>query len=1002
MSYAENILGVSSFSSSSSFSSTFLTQISTKSHLGHLPLPNIRSHCFRLHCHSKTLTLPTKSSSYSYSIKGSSSSSSSNRKKKKNYGGLLPSILRSLELTDDVESALDSFDEKLGPKEMTIILKEQRKWERVVRVFEWFKSHEDYVPNVIHYNVVLRALGKAQQWDQLRLCWVEMAKNGVSPSNNTYSMLVDVYGKAGLVKESLLWIKHMRMRGYFPDEVTMSTVVKVLKDVGEFDRADKFFKDWCVGRVELDDLDLDSLTLDKNSRLMPISFKHFLSTELFKTGGRIPASDIMSLSNTENAPRKPRLTSTYNTMIDLYGKAGRLKDAADVFADMLKSGVAADTITFNTMIFVCGSHGNLEEAESLLVKMEEKSISPDTKTYNILLSLYADAGNIDAALSCYRRIREAGLFPDVVTHRALLGALCANNMVQAVENLLNEMEKSHVSVDEHSLPGIVKMYLNEEAFDKANDFLQKFQLNREPSSTICAAIIDVFAEKGLLAQAENIFYRERNTAGKTRDDVVEYNVMIKAYGKAKLYDEAVSLFKVMKNRGIWPDDCTYNSLIQMLSGAELLDQARALMVEMQEMGFKPHCQTFSAVIGCHAHLGQLSDAVSVYQEMLRAGVKPNEIVYGSLINGFAEHGSLDEALEYFHMMEESGLSANLVVLTSLLKSYCKVGNLDGAKATFQQMQNIEGGVDLIACNSMISLFADLGLVSEAKLAFDNLREKGWADGISYATMMFLYRGVGLIDEAMELAEEMKLSGLLRDCVSYNKVLVCYATSGQLYECAELIHQMISQKFLPNDGTFRVLFTVLKKGGFAIEAVEQLESSYKEGKPYARQAAFTALYSLVGMHALALESVRTFLESDVDLDSSAYNVAIYAYAAAGDINKALNIYMKMKDEHVEPDFVTDINLVFCYGKAGMVEGVKRMFSQLQYGEMEPSKSMFKAIIDAFRNCNRRDLCELVTKEMNITFNSEEHSENLSDTNSEAEGETYSEIESETEYDTDEAY
>ncbi|KAL1355794.1 hypothetical protein HN51_007779 [Arachis hypogaea] len=421
----------------------------------------------------------------------------------------------------------------------------------------------------------------------------------------------------------------------------MSTIVKVLKDAGEFDRADRFYKDWCDGRVVLDDLDLDSLsvTATNGSRLMPISFKHFLSTELFKTGGR----NILNSSNKEIGPQKPHLTSTFNTLIDLYGKARRLKDAAEVFADMLKSGVAMDTITFNTMIFICGSHGNLLEAESLLNKTEEKGISPDTKTYNILLSLYANSGNTDAALSCYRRIRDVGLFPDDVTHRALLGALCSKNMVQAVETLIDEMEKSSVSVDEHSLPSIIEMYVNEGALDKANDMLQKFLMNGVPSSSICAAIMDAFAEKGHWLEAENVFYWERGVPGQRRD-AIEYNVLIKACGKGKLYNKVVSLFRGMKNHGTWPDGCTYNSLIQMLSGADLVDQARDLMVEMQGMAFKPHCQTFSAVIACYARLSQLSDAVSVYQEMLRAGVKPNEVVYGSLINGFAEYGSLEEAL----------------------------------------------------------------------------------------------------------------------------------------------------------------------------------------------------------------------------------------------------------------------------------------------------------------------------------------------------------------------
>ncbi|MCI24628.1 pentatricopeptide repeat-containing protein, partial [Trifolium medium] len=184
-------------------------------------------------------------------------------------------------------------------------------------------------------------------------------------------------------------------------------VVKVLRDVGEFDRADRFYKNWCSGKVNLDDLDFNS---DSRSSLVPIGFK---PGELFKIGGGIRDSNAMLSMYMENVgPQKPRNTTTYNTLIDLYGKAGRLKDAADVFDDMMKSGVAVDIFTFNTMIFISGSRGNLLEVESLLVKMEEKGISPDTGTYNVLLSLYANAGNIDAALSCYRMIREDGLFPD--------------------------------------------------------------------------------------------------------------------------------------------------------------------------------------------------------------------------------------------------------------------------------------------------------------------------------------------------------------------------------------------------------------------------------------------------------------------------------------------------------------------------------------------------------------------------------------------------------------
>ncbi|XP_015880783.3 pentatricopeptide repeat-containing protein At1g73710 [Ziziphus jujuba] len=912
---------------------------------------------FKLHCHSKSLVLPTKVSS----VNG----------KKKRYGGVLPRVLRSLESENDIEKALSSFAENLSPKEQTIVLKEQRSWDRVIRVFEWFKSQKEYVPNVIHYNVVLRVLGRAQKWDELRLCWIDMAKNGVLATNNTYSMLVDVYGKGGLVKEALLWIKHMKLRGLYPDEVTMNTIVRVLKDAGEYDRADGFYKDWCNGRIELDDLDVDSMVDSVNgSDSAPISFKHFLSTELFKTGGRAPTPVTMASPDTQNSIRKPRLTSTYNTLIDLYGKAGRLKDAADVFGEMLKSGVAMDTITFNTMIFTCGSHGHLSEAEALLTKMEERGITPDTKTYNIFLSLYADVGNIDAALKCYRKIREVGLYPDVVTHRAVLHILCQKNMVQDVETVIKEMEKSHVQIDEHSVPGVIEMYINEGLLAKAKLFLQKWQVDGGLSSKTYAAIIDAYAEKGLWAEAEAVFFRKRDRVEQKRN-VIEYNVMIKVYGKAKLYDKAFSLFKSMRNHGTWPDQCTYNSLIQMLSGGDLVDQAKDLLAEMQRTGFKPQCLTFSALVACYARLGQLSEAVDVYKEMETAGVKPNEVVYGSLINGFAESGRVEEALKYFHQMEESGISANLIVLTSLMKAYRKVGCLDGAKLLYERMKNLEGGVDIVASNSMLDLYADLGMVAEAKLVFNNLREKSMADEVSYATMIYLYKSMGLLDEAIDIVEEMKESSLVRDCASFNKVMACYASNGQLRECGELLQEMVARKLLPDSWTFKVLFTVLKKGGISIEAVTQLESSYQEGRPYSRQAIITSVFSTVGLHALALESCETFAKADVNLDLSAYNAAIYAYGAAGEIDKALNIFMKMQDEELEPDVVTYINLVGCYGKAGMIEGVKRIYSQLKYEEIEPNESLFNAVVDAYKNANRHDLAKLVSQEMKFALDSENY-------------------------------
>ncbi|KAF9609325.1 hypothetical protein IFM89_015580 [Coptis chinensis] len=899
---------------------------------------------FKLNCHSKLVYSSTRN--------------------KNKYGGSLPSILRALDTEDEIDETMNAWVGKLSPKEQTVILKEQKTWGRVLRVFKWMKSQNDYVPNVIHYNVVLRVLGRAQKWDELRLCWIEMARDGVFPSNNTYGMLVDVYAKTGLVKEALLWLKHMKQRNVFPDEVTMNTVVRVLKDVGEFERGDKFFKNWCNGKVELDGLELDSID-DFELGLDPFSPKHFLSTELFKAGGRVSPSKLVSPMETESSVRKPRLAATYNTLIDLYGKAGRLKDASNAFSEMLKSGVAPDTVTFNTMIYTCGTHGLLSEGEILLTRMEEKGISPDTKTYNIFLSLYADQGNIDAALMCYKKIRKVGLFPDVVTHRAVLRILCERNMVSEVESVLEEMEKSGVPIDEHSLPVIIRMYTYLGMLDRAKVLFENRSIEGGFSSKTYAAIIDVYAEKGLHTEAEAVFFRKMDSLVHKKD-VIEFNVMIKAYGISKLYNRAISLFRSMRSNGTWPDECTYNSLVQMLSNGGLMDHAREFLAEMQDAGFKPHCSTFSAVIAGCTRLGQVSDAVDVYKEMISVGVKPNEVVYGSLINGFADAGMVEEALNYFHYMEEVGISANQIVLTSLIKAYSKVGCLEEAQKLYGNMMNMEGGPDIVASNSMLTLYADHGILGEAKLIFDKLKENGQADGVSFVTMTHLYKNMGMIDKAIDISQEMQESDMLKDCASFNAVLASYATNGQLRECTELLLQMIARKVSPDAGTFKIMFTVLKKAGAPPEAVNQLESSYREGKPYAGEAVITSTFSIVGLHAFALECCKSFMKVETGLDSFAYNAAIYAYGSSGKVDKALTIFMRMQDEGLEPDLVTYIYLVGCYGKAGMVGGIKRIYSKLTYEEIEPNESLFTAIINAYKDANRNDLAELVSQEMRFAI------------------------------------
>ena len=99
------------------------------------------------------------------------------------------------------------------------------------------------------------------------------------------------------------------------------------------------------GRFEVDFLDLDSIAIDSDCPMQ------FLLSEIYD--GNF-ASDALAI---DGGPRKPKLVATYNTLIDLYGKAGRLKDALGMFLDMPAHGVMPDkNITkFGSVMVMCNN-----------------------------------------------------------------------------------------------------------------------------------------------------------------------------------------------------------------------------------------------------------------------------------------------------------------------------------------------------------------------------------------------------------------------------------------------------------------------------------------------------------------------------------------------------------------------------------------------------------------------------------------------------------------------
>ncbi|KAM6545584.1 hypothetical protein CsatB_026320 [Cannabis sativa] len=724
------------------------------------------------------------------------------------YGGCIPAILQALVEVKDLDKALQPWEGNLNNKERSIILKEQVSWERALEIFDWFKNKGCYELNVIHYNIMLRKLGKARKWSYIEGLWDEMKAKGIAPINSTYGTLIDVYSKGGLKEKALLWLARMNKQGMVPDEVTMGIVVQLYKKAGEFQKAEGFFKKWSLG----EQLRQKSKTLNGSTKMETGLLSH------------------VCLSS-----------HTYNTLIDTYGKAGQLKEASKVFAEMLTEGIAPTTVTFNTMIHICGNHGQIEEVTSLIQKMEELRCPPDTRTYNILISFHVKRDDINMATKYFKKMKEAYLEPDPVTYRTLLYAYSIRHMVSEAEDLVSEMDHRGLEIDEFTQSALTRMFIESENLEKSWLWFKRFHLTGRMSSECYSANIDAYGEHGLVSEAENVFYSCQEAKKLT---VRDFNVMIKAYGVGKCYQKACLLFDSMENHDVVPDKCTYSSLIQILAGAGMPHEANSYLMKMQNSGLVSDCVLYCAVISSFIKLGKLKMAEELYKEMVRYGVKPDVLVFGILMNAFADAGCVKEALGYVDEMKKSGLPLNTVIYNSLIKLFTKVGFLKEAQDTYELLSSEEEGPATYSSNCMIDLYTSQSMVEPAEEIFERLKRKGAANEFTFAMMLCLYKKLGRFDEAFVIAKQMKELGILTELLSYNHVLGLYAVCGRYKEVLVTFTEMMKASVQPDDSTFESLGIVLVRSGVSRQAVGKLGVMTKKNAQVGLQKWVSALSSVV--------------------------------------------------------------------------------------------------------------------------------------------------------------
>ncbi|KAK1297361.1 Pentatricopeptide repeat-containing protein [Acorus calamus] len=456
-----------------------------------------------------------------------------------------------------------------------------------------------------------------------------------------------------------------------------------------------------------------------------------------------------------------------------------------------------------------------------------------------------------------------------------------------------------------------------------------------------------------------------------------YNTMISALSSSS---QSIFLYRSMLRSCIYPDEHT---LLHLLKAAGCLSLLKQIHGHIIVTGFWLYSYLQNSLIKMYFENGNISLAYQVFWQM----GERDTISYNTMISGCAKGGHFSGALDLFQMMGVEGLEADYYTMVSLLKCFGHLGDVLRGKEVHAwiERRRCVRTQNLILGNALLDMYVKCREMKLVQRVFDEMGER---DVVSWNTLIAGYAEIGSMTTAYGLFNEMPT----RDLVSWNSLLAGYARLGNMTASLKVFEEMLAVNERPDKITLVNLISacaesgMLDQGrcihGWLVKSIMNVDAFLG--------SALIDMYCKCGSISRALKIFRRICEKDVTIWTS----MISGLAFHGLGIEALQLFREMKS-HLKPNGVTFIAILAACSHAGLVDEGRKIFESMErhhnikpavehYGclvdllgragklteakeviekmPMDPSRSIWGAMLSACKERGNIDLAEVALKEL----------------------------------------
>ncbi|KAM1095514.1 hypothetical protein EV1_010470 [Malus domestica] len=464
----------------------------------------------------------------------------------------------------------------------------------------------------------------------------------------------------------------------------------------------------------------------------------------FQLGSSLHASLIKNpeFFHPENHDDHRNALVVWNSLLSMYLKCGKLRNAVQLFDDMR----VRDTVSWNTMISGFLRNGELDYGfgyfkqmcglgcyrfdkatlTSILAAFDGpefchlnkmmhglvvlNGFERETAVGNALITSYCKCG-------CFlsgRRVFDEMFERNVITWTAMISGLAQNEYYVESLELFLEMRGGVVDPNSMTYLGLLMACSGLQAISVGRQIHGlAWKLGIQSELCIESALMDMYSKCGSVEDAWKIFESTEEL------DEISMTVILVGFAQNGFEDEAIHIFVKMIKAGIDIDPNMVSAVLGVFCVDTSLGLGKQLHSLIVKKNFGSNSFVGNGLINMYSKCGELEDSVKVFSRMPQR----NSISWNSMIAAFARHGDGSKALQLYEKMNMEGVQPTDVTFLSLLHACSHVGFVERGMEFLKSMNEDHGmspRPEHYAC--AVDMLGRAGHLTEAKSFIEKLPE----------------------------------------------------------------------------------------------------------------------------------------------------------------------------------------------------------------------------------------------------------------------------------------